>query len=167
MKKSLTCFAALAVLSAAFINQTAAQGIKRQCIGSYGSGSVTERTFIGQTIGQPYSTVTYNDGKVRFSPGFQQGIFFSLRMPDLLPVQKNLNIFPNPSSGSIFVSPAENIENAVVQVSDVNGRVVLKESVSDFQNYHIDCSRLRNGIYFVTIYNGNRFHSNSKLIISK
>ena len=58
----------------------------------------------------------------------------------------SLNIFPNPSNGSLFIQSNQTIDE--IQIHDISGRVVL-EVKPQLNIYHIQTSHLKNQLYFV------------------
>ena len=71
-------------------------------------------------------------------------------------IDKAVNVYPNPSNGSINITSAE---NSTIEVIDMLGNIVFSKSiVSD--NEKLDLSNLANGSYFVRI-------SNDKNIITE
>jgi len=57
-----------------------------------------------------------------------------------------INVFPNPSTGIVFI---EGAENANIKVYNTAGTVVA--SFNEFSNNSIDLTQLENGIYFIKI----------------
>ncbi len=80
----------------------------------------------------------------------------------------NLNLYPNPSNGNLFVSlNNENSENVSVEISNCIGQVVKKVSLENTKGVmtnSIDLNGLNNGIYFVKTIVGNK-SSTKKLIL--
>ena len=74
------------------------------------------------------------------------------------------SIYPNPTNG-IFYMQGSTISNQVVQISDVNGKIVLSKIIQD-EHTGIDVSYLQDGIYNVTIVE-NTGIINRKLVIMK
>jgi hypothetical protein len=64
----------------------------------------------------------------------------SIRVP--LP----LEIYPNPTTGRLWI---ENVVEPAVEVRDINGKSMLTASTSQ-----VDIGGLINGIYFVTVQDG-------------
>ena len=58
-----------------------------------------------------------------------------------------INIYPNPVSGSLYISGIT--ENALVTISDLNGKVVLQQVVSPNEN--VSTGHLTSGVYFVKV----------------
>ncbi len=73
----------------------------------------------------------------------------------------SINIFPNPGNGVFLIQGASNSD---IEVSDVTGKTVYKESASE-GNHTIDLSGFENGIYFVRIIRGETVIAIEKLII--
>jgi len=68
-------------------------------------------------------------------------------------------IYPNPSSGIVYVS--KYLNNAQIEVLDLSGKLVLSTKESSF-----DISHFADGIYIVRIYSDNQ-QINQKLIKQK
>ncbi len=71
-------------------------------------------------------------------------------------------IYPNPASDNIKI---DQVENSDIIISSVKGQII-HQSISSSNEFNFDCSKLKNGIYFVTIKNEN--HTiNKKFIINR
>ncbi len=73
-----------------------------------------------------------------------------------------VNIFPNPTTGKVFITGAE---TAKVNVYNATGTKVA--SFSEFINNTIDLSDLENGIYFISVVKENETTINKKITILK
>ena len=73
---------------------------------------------------------------------------------------ENISIYPNPSSGLVFVKTTAKFQDMFVNVTDINGRVLLFEKLNS-NNEQLDLNNNANGIYFVNIVDA------SKNVISK
>jgi len=73
-------------------------------------------------------------------------------------------VYPNPSTCSFKITFAETVAQGEVEVLDVNGRSVFKESLRDIANTEINLNSISEGIYFVRLFNGE-VNSISKIII--
>jgi len=73
-----------------------------------------------------------------------------------------VNVFPNPTSGKVFVS---GVENATVEVYNITGAVVA--TYSDFSTNAIDLSNMEEGIYFLNIMIDNKTVLNKKVSLLK
>lgn len=168
MKNTFTCFLPVLLILSFIPYAGNAQSIKRQNIGSYGSGGTAGSLFIGQTIGQPFFTSGYSDSQVGLIPGFQQPLAFSISTAKQLPVSARLAVFPNPATSIVNIETPKVVENAIVRVTDIKGRVIWEERVPEFRNYQMDCSRWPDGLYFIAVLDGyKKFNYISKVIISK
>jgi hypothetical protein len=59
-----------------------------------------------------------------------------------------LKVFPNPSNGVFTLSFPVQSEAGVVEIFDVNGRLVFKEGVAQWSQFkRVDVSLLPNGVY--------------------
>jgi len=144
-----------------------AQSIKRQCISSYGSSVVTENILISSTAGQSFNTAV-SSAAVTVSQGFQQPNTFSLKEISN-PALNNLNllVYPNPASRSITITSEKEIEQSVIQVTDINGKYLFSEKVPNLLSHTINCASWVNGVYLITIYDSLQNTKTLRLIISK
>jgi len=81
-----------------------------------------------------------------------------------------INIFPNPSKTYLTVDLSnvkKEILNSSVVVTDVAGRIVHSEKLSDQQeSLKLNTAELRNGIYFITIKSAAKNIARSRFIVS-
>lgn len=70
-------------------------------------------------------------------------------------------LYPNPTSGKVLIQLNQN-ENAEILIRDLGGRLVQKLQ-SNQSNFTIDISNFENGIYFLTVQQGE--YSSTKRII--
>ncbi|MBN2175513.1 MAG: T9SS type A sorting domain-containing protein [Bacteroidales bacterium] len=75
---------------------------------------------------------------------------------------KAINVYPNPTSGKVFISGAE---NATIEIFNLTGAIVA--SYSDFSNNVIDLSNMEQGIYFLNIIIDNKTVLNKKVSLLK
>jgi hypothetical protein len=61
-------------------------------------------------------------------------------------IEKELNVFPNPSNG-IFQLEQESQHSLELTITDVNGRIILQKSMQTLHNT-LDLSAEQSGIYF-------------------
>ncbi len=146
-----------------FFSQGNAQSLQRQCIASAGSSMSDNGTLIRQTIGQPYGTTSYYSNEIRFNPGFQQPVFIVETIMSII----SATIFPNPTAQQVTIETEVELENARVQVIDINGKLLLDEKVGKLKSYTINCSDWANGSYFITLSDSKHDLYASKLIIAK
>ena len=70
--------------------------------------------------------------------------------------KENVKLYPNPASSNVTIEiPSLNNENYSVAILDAMGRLVFEEKAIAENKKVIETSFLKNGIYFVRIYNGN------------
>ena len=78
-----------------------------------------------------------------------------------------LSIYPNPSTGTIFINMAQTKANSQIRVIDVMGRCVLFQNLSEINNpTAIDLSLLNDGVYFLQISSTDLYHV-EKIVIQK
>ncbi|MFO7657006.1 MAG: T9SS type A sorting domain-containing protein [Bacteroidales bacterium] len=145
-----------------------AQTVKRQCISSYGaSGSINGITFL-QSAGQPYNTYAAADIVTAILPGFQQPVAYTVSVTSQALVKGlNLNIFPNPAVNSVTIQSAVTIENATLEVTDLQGRNVLFERPARFLSRQLECSEWEKGVYLISVSTKDQGRVTFKLTITK
>lgn len=77
-----------------------------------------------------------------------------------------MSIFPNPTSGSFTVKLDKSAENLQVTITNLAGQTVMAKEFGKGLEKEFDCSSLNNGIYMVTISNGET-KTTQKLIINR
>ena len=161
----LSRYLIIATLSLFSMLQSEAQVIRRQSIGGYGSGMV-DGVLVQQTTGQPYATTAFYSNEISVRPGFQQPSKYVLET-----IHSNLtislNVYPNPATSSVTIQSPEAITNALIQVRDMDGNLVLNEKVAELKTYWINSETWQKGFYFINLYDGQNNMYSSKLIISK
>lgn len=154
----------IAAISVFATLQIKAQSIKRQSIASNGSSALIDGISIQQTIGQSYFTAGYYDNETGLRPGFQQ--FSKFRLKSIQSTYLNLNVYPNPAAYSVTIQSEDIIKDVLLQVTDLQGKLIFTETIAELATYHINCESWQNGIYFITLCNKKNKYS-SKLIITK
>lgn len=145
---------------------TYSQSVKRQCISSLGSSALCGETFISQTAGQSYFTSGSTDNNVL--SGFQQPVVFTVEnIGTEVLNQPEIKVFPNPAAYSISIQPTLIIENSYVIVTDVNGRTIMTDKISQLSTYTINCEGWQNGVYLITISGNIQNKQTLRVIISK
>ncbi|MEF8810589.1 MAG: T9SS type A sorting domain-containing protein [Bacteroidales bacterium] len=169
------CLLLLAILP--FLSITGeAQTIARQNIGIYGAaGTIENAGIISQTIGQPYSTITYNEGGIRINPGFQQSAYLgNLKntqndLEDKKSSNKDfqeLKIYPNPARDIIHIETV--IERGSLQVFNMKGKKILSKEISYSGSDPIHCRDWANGLYMILVFDkANQANYSTKVLISK
>ena len=96
----------------------------------------------------------------------------TLSLKDFDPVKRDINrdaikIYPNPASQVVYVETPRGLHKPLkVQMLDMSGRIVLHESTSR-DNFSIDISRLKKGVYVLRIFSGYEGLVKSEKIIVK
>ena len=75
-----------------------------------------------------------------------------------------ISIFPNPSNGEFELVTNSNLENAKIQVFDLNGRTVYTHSKAIESSQKINLNTLQSGIYILQI-KGDNVNYSKKIII--
>lgn len=157
---------ALVLAFVAFSSQSKAQTLQRQGIGSAGNLILADGILVQQTIGQPYATVGYRDDAITFLPGFQQSSNLKTEFVHS-ELRVKVDVYPNPAASGFSVESAAAIRNALVQVVDMHGKVMLNEKVDELKSYAVNCEAWPSGLYLITVSDRqNRKHA-TKLIINK
>jgi hypothetical protein len=147
--------------------QTKAQTIKRQSIASIGASGTTGDATFHQTIGQPYNTTAHYSNELSISQGFQQPAVSSLKKINADQVSNlQLKIYPNPAAYYVTVESQNVLKTALIQVTDINARVIVNSTVAELKTYTINSGTWPNGVYFVNISDNNLNKSIFKLIIN-
>ena len=108
-----------------------------------------------------YGNIRIYGGRVDMGASENQ---FVVNINDIMP-KNDINIFPNPCNDFINIETETKIEN--INIFDINGRLVLtkKYNSSIQKNYEIDCSGLKQGIYYLNIMANNKKVSSNTIII--
>ena len=64
---------------------------------------------------------------------------------------QNFTMYPNPSNGIVNLSASKNASIEMVQITDLNGRVVKVVNVGGVNESQINVSDLTSGVYFVNV----------------
>ena len=68
----------------------------------------------------------------------------------------NMIVFPNPTKGIFYIKPpSPDIENCIVEVLDLKGKLILRKRVDSFEE-GINISQLANGQYLIKIITGTK-----------
>ena len=91
-------------------------------------------------------------------PGFS-GIATGIEsMPDKV---SEISLYPNPASNAIYFE-GEIREKSEIMIFDIHGQLMSRNNLSSQRS--VDISRLKSGIYFVTIFSGNDQKYYKKLV---
>lgn len=151
------------VISLIFFSKLNAQTLKRQSISSTGSYMSDNGISVQQIIGQPYNTSAYYSNNTRYNPGFIQPVFRIETIKSTI----NATIFPNPASNLINIETTLILEDVVLKIMDMNGKLLLNEKIHAFKTYAIDCSYWTSGVYLISMADSKNDLYSSKLIISR
>jgi hypothetical protein len=66
-------------------------------------------------------------------------------------VVNNLRMFPNPTSSEVNLNFENTVNEEVIRVSDIQGRIVISQNISNVNFHNMDVSQLANGLYTVSI----------------
>lgn len=149
------------------ISDSKAQSLQRQCVASAGFELYDNGVLVQQTIGQAFSTRAFYGSKLGYRPGFQQiPSKLSLKVKENTFLPLKLEVYPNPAASTVTIQSGEKIDNAMLRVVDVNGKLILTENIKEMTTYKINCDTWATGVYFITLSNSQNNYS-SELIINK
>lgn len=60
-------------------------------------------------------------------------------------------VYPNPTDGKFYLNTTYNSTNSLIQIYDVNGKIIFSEVENNLKNHEIELSENSKGIYFVKI----------------
>lgn len=144
------------------------QSVKRQTIGSYGTSGMNNNAIIGQTIGQPFATVIYSDSQVSFAPGFQQPMSYKKNTVSPLLDLMSVDVFPNPAQHGFKIESQEPLQDAKIQIADIQGRLIMSKQIAEFESLTVNSSSWESGVYFITILTkDSELKSCNKVLITK
>jgi hypothetical protein len=61
------------------------------------------------------------------------------------------NVYPNPSQGQFVVSTSSALEDVILEITDIEGRIIYKEKINEFTSKTIQLDNPSTGIYFLKI----------------
>lgn len=145
-------------------------------------GSVSRTNMLSSSTGYPYALVGCSRNLDRFFKGKIDDIriyncalsdteineLYNLYLNTNEIEDKNLTIYPNPTNSKLYLSTSSNFSslNFGIIVKDVNGKVVL-ENTLDLNNLdYIDLNNLENGVYFISFINQEAIVE-KKIIVNK
>ncbi|MES2287856.1 MAG: T9SS type A sorting domain-containing protein [Bacteroidota bacterium] len=146
-----------------FFSTVDAQTLKRQCVASTGNYVSENGVTLQQTIGQPYGTTPYYSNTTRFTPGFLQPVFRIENIKSSI----DAKVFPNPTSNQVTIESSIILENVVIQIVDITGKILLNQKIAEFKTYAIDCSNWSTGAYVISLADSKNSLYSSKLIITR
>ena len=66
-----------------------------------------------------------------------------------------VDIYPNPTSGFVFIGNADKLKIESISLSSIDGKVLLEKKVFDSRNVKLDLSAYPNGLYFLSVVSEN------------
>jgi len=144
-----------------------AQSLKRQSIGSAGPNLLVGGIAMQQSVGQPYFTVAHYSSEGSYLPGFVQPSKLNVAESIHARLNISMDVYPNPSRGSVNIELPVTLSSAKVQVRDMQGRLLVDEHVAGFRKYFINCADWQNGFYLVNLFDDENNSYSSKFIINK
>lgn len=153
------------VLFMLFSSHCYSQTIARQSISSYGATSSTDGHTYLQTVGQAYNTK--NTENTSATQGFLQPVSYKIEkviQDDIEALE--INVFPNPAHHSIILKSTNELKEAFIAVSNLQGKIIYEQKIQSLKEYVIDCSLWSTGIYILKIQDDSNKQSVNKLIIS-
>ena len=131
------------------------------------SATYVIRILDDQTVVQPFYASMIHliaDGGT-FSNGNALGIRLNTSVANLDEISAaDFSVYPNPASEVININ-SNKMLNATVSLSDLTGKVVKTSTINGL-TASVNTSGLNNGIYYVTITDGNS-SSTQKVVITK
>ncbi len=73
--------------------------------------------------------------------------------------KNNLNVFPNPTSGNLYLNFGKSFKNIAIDLSDFSGKRILTTSVNNTDSSTLNLSSLSKGIYILKLWVNDRFYS--------
>ena len=140
-----------------------AQSIQRQCIGSGGNYMFTNGTLIQQTVGQPYTTLNRYEDNITYRPGFQQPVF----KVKLIRTNIKMDVYPNPATNWVTLKSTKTLMNVQIQLVEITGKIIVNQSIEEFQTHTINCEEWGNGMYIISLADNANNSYSSKLVILK
>ncbi len=112
-------------------------------------------------VGNSNITVTANDGV----GGTVDDLFvFTINVANGVNELTNiLDIYPNPTTGKLFIDTDKNADIIFVEIYDVTGKLIYNEKVN--QNYVIDISNQSKGIYLLKLKSNDSEIATKKIIL--
>ncbi len=73
----------------------------------------------------------------------------------------HLNIFPNPTSNSIYLEIPDIINNAIIEIYNTLGEKVFSTTILSSSKQNLNLTQLDNGLYFVSLFSDQKVFSGS------
>lgn len=143
---------------------TAGQKIIRSSLSCFGS-SYSENGFLfRQTAGQSSATDILKNENLTIRQGFQQAVYPAKSLVNSAPAE--FLIAPNPANNMTQIRFQEEIQECVIMVRDLNGIPVFESIEKHICSKWLDISKLKPGIYIITVID-TKGRGSQKLIITR
>lgn len=73
-------------------------------------------------------------------------------------MDKNLIVFPNPSDGKITISTTGKFLNGIIEICSVFGNKIYSDKIKSTSNNEISLKNITNGVYFVKVFNEDKYY---------
>ena len=162
MKNILSIVVAL-MLPTMAISQTASPELVSSAGDSFKNSTYQLDWSVGECV-----TTTHTAGSYTVTQGFHQSNYEVATLIDNLNnVAIDVKVYPNPTSDFIIVSfnnfPSSGGHGNVLKITDINGKILLQEKINQ-QKKQLDFSSYSNGIYFLSVKQGNQLLKSFKII---
>jgi len=82
---------------------------------------------------------------------------------DEFSTESAFSIYPNPADNVVYIKTKKNLGDVVINLIDINGRVVLSKKAALLNEAELNISSLQSGLYILNI-TGNNVNINNKII---
>ncbi|MEN8124557.1 MAG: T9SS type A sorting domain-containing protein [Bacteroidota bacterium] len=124
----------------------------QEVISSYGLDTSNSSGNLSATAGE-VTIATLNNGSYQITQGFHQTSLAALAVEDFDENFK-VKIYPNPSS-ELFLIDIMDFTDIHYKIYSVNGQLLYKNELKQ-QSNTVKVDRLKNGLYFLTLYKNNQ-----------
>lgn len=135
------------------------QSLNPEVIGSTGDSFKTANSEVCFTIGE-IAIETFQTGSNYLSQGFHQTEISTESIEDNVP-NIQFSLFPNPSVQQLNLSLFNSNENYNLFIYDMNGKLILQETINGKSNKVIDVSTYSTGVYLLHIV--DKYHQTIKV----
>lgn len=143
------------------------QSLLRQNINCFGSSNQIDGGIVSETVGQAYFTNGFTDADIYLNPGFQQRMTAFIREGEIW-VDMQIQLYPNPVSEELHLVSSEAIEDARIEILDINGKVIFQSEQDICLDMIIHLGHFADGLYNLRITDEEmRKFYNSRIIIIK
>ncbi|MEP7129371.1 MAG: T9SS type A sorting domain-containing protein [Chitinophagales bacterium] len=108
----------------------------------------------------------YDTGSNNFEFGVTRLNYFGNTGISDAAINPFINIFPNPSSGSITITTGSKMRSGIIRVVDMFGRNIFEKEIMNASGIQIPAGIISQGIYFVKVIDGEDQYS-GKLILER